>query len=138
MRPSWFDRLFTSKSRRGPGRARLRLEALEHRWVPSTLTWANEGSPTNDRDRFNAVFGSSAGEARQVVETALKEWGDVIVNLNGAGDGHNNFNVTINMTTDTGTGAVTSIDSYDSQGRPESATINFRSGNGGTGAGYFL
>ena len=64
--------------RREKRRARLQLEALEDRMVPSTLLWANRGSLTNDSDDFNKTFGTNAYKARQVVDAALQEWGSVI------------------------------------------------------------
>src|SRR5262245_47862253 len=67
-----------SRPRSLRGRARVGVERLEDRTVPSTITWANEFDPANN---FNRVFGTRAAQARQVVEAALDSWAHVITNF---------------------------------------------------------
>src|SRR5215217_79036 len=81
--------------RRAPRRVGLRLEALEDRVVPSTMHWVNRGNTSGvGNDFFNDVFGANATLARRVVDSALQQWANVIVDLK---NGTNTIDVTIKM-----------------------------------------
>jgi hypothetical protein len=142
------SRLSTPRGRGGrrrqhPGRSthprpgyRLCLEHLEDRCLPSTINWVNEGQAS---DNFATVFGSNAGTARAVVQTAITEWENVITNFNQTGNGDNNhINVTISMNTTTGSsGGVTNVTSADANGKPTAASISLGATGDGVNA-WFL
>ncbi|WP_020471949.1 calcium-binding protein [Zavarzinella formosa] len=125
-------------------RPRLAVEALESRDVPSTMTWGNRGQTTGPTsDRFQDVFGANAEAARKVVDSVLKTWGNVLVNLNQPGGGNSMiFNVQMDAT-----GAKfdssASATNFNS-GYPTTADITIGRGqdiNGdglGDGAGWFV
>jgi hypothetical protein len=110
------------------------LETLEDRTVPSQLIWTNRGNPLNDSDGFHAVFRASADEARQVVDAALQQWDNVILDLN---NGSNTYPFTINATQTSGEGASTTT-TFDSTGQPTGATINIQAGANGNPSSWFL
>ncbi len=110
---------------RSPHRRTLSFEALESRRMLSTISWTNRGSgaPGDDPDGFIALFGSSAGLARQIVDRAIDDWEAVIQNFNFAGGG-NTFNLQVV------TGNITAIASASITGvlggKPTSSTITVR------------
>lgn len=119
--------------------ASLGLELLEDRLVPSTILWVNRGSPLNDTDQFNAVFGSRAELARQVADAALKAWQDVIHDFHFA-DGSNTFRVRLSMApSERGLGGYSHFASrLDPTGKPMAANVFIEAGTDGRGAGWFL
>ena len=91
----------TSRSRsrsatRRHARRAAACETLESRFLLSTITWSNRGSATNDSDRFNAVFGTLANQARAVVDADIAYWQRVITNFNYS-NGTNTFTLSISM-----------------------------------------
>ncbi len=60
----------------------------------STIQWTNRGTASNDSDGFNALFGSNAQQARLVVDRAILDWEEVVVNFNYNGGG-NTFDLTV-------------------------------------------
>src|SRR5262249_60790671 len=70
---------------------RLFLEPLEHRTVPSTITWTNRGQAS---DNFGAVFGPNANLARRAVDVAINESTTLVTNFNHPAGG-NNINANI-------------------------------------------
>jgi hypothetical protein len=119
----------TSRSRASRQQPRRRaqqqpsLELLEDRLVPSTINWTNRGQAS---DNFATVFGSNAGTARSVVDTAILEWENVISNFNQVNNGDNNhINVTISMNTGINSqGGSTNTTATDNNGKPISAAIS--------------
>src|SRR5688572_21216366 len=72
-------------------------ESLEVRRMLSTINWANRGSgPADDTDGFNATFGANAAQARLIVDRAIADWEEVIVNFNHTGGG-NTYSLQVNM-----------------------------------------
>jgi hypothetical protein len=122
-----------------PRRARLRIESLEDRTLPSTIVWANRGGAASDTDNLNAVFGANAATARAVVDAAIQAWETVIVSFNFA-DGSNAFQLTVLADpTHKGNGALAwSGLQNDGQGRPTSGKIELQSGSDGHGGSYYL
>jgi len=121
----------------------LRFEPLEERRLLSTINWTNRGTPLNDSDGFQSVFGTNADLARGVVDAAIDSWERVIVNFNYPG-GANTYSLAVNMAaTGTGNGASASF-SHTNGGKPDVGSITIQRGgdtNGdgmGDGAGYFL
>jgi hypothetical protein len=107
-------------SRKPARSARLRLETLEDRLVPSTITWTNRGQAS---DNFAAVFGSDAALARSVVDTGIREWTSVIGNFNQSGGG-NNIDITVTMNTAAGSSGGVTNETFGSDNKPRSATIS--------------
>src|SRR4051794_12063498 len=99
---SWWMSLARKSQKARPatrrGSLQLTLEALEDRLTPSTVKWINRGQAS---DNFDAAFGASANVARQVVDTAIRQWEGAIQNFNQVGHGDNNhIDVTISMNLD--------------------------------------
>jgi hypothetical protein len=115
------------RRRRRPPSACLSLQPLEDRTVPSTITWTNRGQSS---DHFDDVFGANAPVARSVVDTAIKEWSDVIANFNQAGGG-NNLDVAIAMDLTPGSSGGSTSTTFGSDNKPRSASITLgRTGDG--------
>ena len=62
----------------------LSLTCLERRDTPSTIVWANRGTPTADTVGYIAAFGAQAPAARAVTDAAILAWQNVIVSFNYA------------------------------------------------------
>src|SRR5262245_43098771 len=71
-----------------PGPRALRFETMESRRLLSVINWSNEGNAGNDSDGFNAVFGANAAQARLIVERAILDWEEVIVDFHHTGGGN--------------------------------------------------
>src|SRR5262245_4296702 len=72
-------------------------EPLEGRMM-LTITWVNKGvSSGDDNDRFDLVFGSLAGQARNVVEAAIDFWGRSNNSFNYGDGGNNIYEMKIQM-----------------------------------------
>ena len=130
----------TSRPRLTRGqRARLNLESLENRTLPSTIVWTNRGSAYSDTDSFNAVFGGNASLARAVVDSALLAWQNVIASFNYA-DGTNTLSLTISVNPAShGNGALAWAGTQtDFHGKPKAGAIQIDSGSDGHGAGFYL
>src|SRR4051794_40561871 len=93
------------------------------------ISWSNRGSPTNDSDNFNAVFGAARAEvARNVVEAAIEAWEYAIVDIHGQG-GRNWIGVDVYMDTGkSGHGGGAYIEETDDFGIPIRGDITFSSG----------
>ncbi len=63
-------------------RKRMAFEQLERRDLFAVISWVNRGTPTNDTDGFNDLFGTRAELARGVVSAALETWQNVIASFN--------------------------------------------------------
>src|SRR5262249_61473208 len=110
------------------------LEVLEDRTVPSTISWTNRGSPTNDSDGFNDVFHSGAETARRVVDAALASWARAITNFNYVG-GSNTYEIHVTM--DSG-GTRTGADatpSHFNNGKPDNGYMFIGRGGDTNGDG---
>jgi hypothetical protein len=97
----------------------------------SSINWINKGTGpgVNDTDSFNALFGANATTARNIVQRAIDDWEDVIVDFNGSG-GRNTYDLTVNAgSLAAGTFAATSGISYDASDKPDSATITIDPNN---------
>lgn len=118
---------------------RLEVEPLEERTLLSTIVWGNRGTVQSDRDGFNAVFGSQAAAARNVVDAALRSWAQVIDRFNYA-DRSNVFTVNLLTQVDApGNGGESFAASrYDTTGKPMQANILIESGTDGHGQGWWI
>jgi hypothetical protein len=96
-------------------------EPLERRLLLSTINWTNKGSPGSDTDSFAITYGPNATVARNIVQRAIDDWEQVIVDFNYAG-GSNTFNVTISAGAINGRGVTNTIVA-DAQGKIRSANI---------------
>src|SRR5689334_8931934 len=76
--------------------AQVCCEQLEQRRLLSNFVWTNRGTSSNDSDRFGAVFGTLANQARAVIDADLAYWSRVISNFNYI-NGTNTFSLTISM-----------------------------------------
>src|SRR5262245_52789171 len=76
-------------------RPSLGLELLEDRLVPSTITWVNRGSPGNDSDSFQAIYGANAAAARAIVDTAISAWEQVIVAFHHVDPADDNYQLSV-------------------------------------------
>src|SRR5262249_46967228 len=133
-----FSRKSSNSNKRQAFRRRAlpRLEAFEDR-VLLSITWVNKGSLSSDSDGLNAVFGSNATLARNVVQAAIDGWANVITNFNYS-NGTNNFKLTVNMGSP-GLGAEAYFASQvDANHKPMAGTISLGSGGNGHGQGWFL
>ena len=110
-------------------------EPLERRTLLSTILWSNRGGPGSDTDAFQATYGSlaTAQSARAIVDRALQDWQDVIVDFNYGGGG-NTYTLSISAS-DLGGGGrgVTTGLAVDGDGKPTSATITMDDNGGGAG-----
>src|SRR5262245_15189029 len=79
-----------------PGPRSLRFESLEDRRLLSVINWSNEGNAGNDSDGFNGVFGPQAAQARLIVERAILDWEEVIVDFHHTGGG-NTYSLQVSM-----------------------------------------
>lgn len=61
----------------------------------STIAWTNRGTAGNDTDGLGALFGGNAQQARLLVDRAILDWEEVIVDFHQSGGG-NNFALTVN------------------------------------------
>ena len=90
----------TSKNRRKQiGNVnRYACELLESRLLLSTITWTNQGSPSNDSDGFNTAFGGNSTSARNVVAAALLNWQHIISSFNYSSTSYSDtYHITIEM-----------------------------------------
>lgn len=112
------------------------VDVLEDRMVLSTIVWTNRGTPSSDTDGFTAAFGANATLARAIVDRAINDWEEVIIDFNYAGGG-NSYSLNISAS-DLGPGSRGSTGGIgiDAQGKPTSATITLDDDGGG--AGWFF
>jgi hypothetical protein len=97
----------------------------------AVIRWTNRGTPTNDSDRFNSVFGAGAEAARQVVDAALRHFERMVGSFNYA-SGPDEYNLSLSMSaTGTSLGASASLNTT-LGGKPKSGTVTM--GRGGTGS----
>lgn len=131
--------------RSGLGR-RLFVEPLEDRRMLAVILWTNRGVDGGaDNDNFAAQFGALAEEARAIVDRAIDDWEEAILNFNylgpfgGAGQpiAANTFQLTIDAVDlgDTRRGRNFN-NSYDAQGKPFSGEIELD--DDGAGDGWFF
>jgi hypothetical protein len=145
--------LGAARRRRANIRA-LQFEVLERRELLS-INWINKGhtdpndptNPQSDTDHFNQRYGPNADLARSIAQRAIDDWDAVISNFNYPEDSdsnaNNNLNNTFSLTitaTQLGSGergtTLTSSNSFDSAGIPESATVEVD--DDGAGNGWFF
>jgi Ca2+-binding RTX toxin-like protein len=122
------------------------IEPFEPRLLFSAIVWDNRGS-----DGFE-IYGSSADQARALVDQAISAWANVITNFNyQTPPGQQNavpdvFDVTINaqdinnMPGLAGANGITTHapSDYDFQGKPQHATITLDDNGGDNGNGWFF
>ena len=120
-------------------RDRLKVEQLEDRTTPSTITWGNRGTGAGagDTDQFNAAFGAQANNARADVDAVLASWERVITDFNQAGGNPNTVTITITANGGNGNGASAGA-SFDASGHPISGSISMGRGGDGAGSGWFF
>lgn len=117
-------------------RTRLNLESLEDRCVLSNIVWTNRGN-----DNFNrlVLLGTSpnVATARQVVDTAISYWSQVIQDFHWADSDITQFSLTIEVDTlDDTTLAEAEGDHDDSDDTPYAATITID--NDAASGGWFV
>jgi len=124
---SQISRRFSSRPRRRAVSRRRRshsavpAQVLEDRTLLSNIVWDNRGDVS---DGFDAAFDEDAELAREVVDAALQDWEDLIVDFNYANDpGTNDLTMTIFMdpTLPAGTLGLSQavvLDSVDDDGIP--------------------
>jgi hypothetical protein len=94
----WGARLWASRRvrrRLKKTRPALWMEQLEDRIVPVTINWVGEGTAA---DGFDAAFGAQAGAARKVVDAAIHDWKNVILDFGSSPPSqlaNNTANITI-------------------------------------------
>lgn len=121
---------------RNPRRPLLATETLEDRTVPAIILWTNRGTDASDTDNFTATYGVNSNIARAIVDKAIDDWEEVIVDFNYAGGG-NTYSLFIDAG-DLGGGGrgVTTNLNTDADGKPTDADIRMDDA-GGTGGWYF-
>src|SRR5262245_48062108 len=140
----WFRtfRLPNATTTRRKSTRRLVLEQLESRTLLATINWTNRGSPTNDSDGFNAVFGANAEIARNDVQAAIFYWQRVIADFQNQPTviEVNTMNVDISMssTNRIGAGEFGGLTLFGVDGKPYSGKIEIDRGNDGRGSGWYL
>jgi hypothetical protein len=109
------------------------LECLEDRSLPSNIVWTNRGD-----DNFGSLVtvGStfSIAKARQVVDTAISYWSEVIQDFHWDDPDITQFDLTIEVgNLEDGTRASTTGDHDDGDDTPFAATITLDTDAGGVG-----
>ena len=126
-------------------RKRMAFEQLERRDMFAIISWVNRGTPINDTDGFNDLFGPRAELARGVVSAALETWENVIASFNyGDASLQDTYRMTVNANP-TGTGLGANADpTAQFGGKPTAGTCSIGRGNNtvgdgrGDGDGWFL
>lgn len=104
---------------------------------PADIVWTNRGSPTNDVDRFNSVFGANAENARRVIDAVIAHFERMIGSFNYS-DGSSNFNLSLSMASSgSSLGASASLTST-LNGKPKGGNVSMGRGNNGAGGGWFI
>jgi Ca2+-binding RTX toxin-like protein len=150
------QRQFADRAGFLPGKREFQLESLESRLLlsvtplagtisadssadvgeHSNIIWDNRGNSGSDSDGFAATYGANATIARAIIDRAINDWEEIIVDFNYA-DGSNTYHLDISAA-DLGGGGrgVANNINWDADGRPTDADITMDD-NGG-GANWFF